>query len=93
MLVVYTEGVHTEEPSAMIQTNVRYVRQNISRLLDKVLGGEEVVIQRRGESIARIVPIQEHVRKYLPSLKAFRNAITIKGSLTKTLLSEREGSR
>lgn len=77
----------------MIQANVREVRQNISHLLNKVLCGEEVIIQRHGEAIARIVPVQDETRKHLPSLKVFRSTISMKGSLTKTLLSEREASR
>lgn len=77
----------------MIQANVREVRQHISQLLNKVLCGEEVIVQRRGEAIARIVPVQEHTHKRLPNLKVFRSTVSVKGSLTKTLLSERECSR
>lgn len=35
---------------------VHEAKTHLSRLLDQVSGGEEVVITRRGEGIARLVP-------------------------------------
>lgn len=35
--------------------NVRDARENLSRLLDAVAAGEEVVITRRGRPVARLV--------------------------------------
>ena len=43
----------------MQKVNVRELRQQISRLLDAVAVGEEVVIMRHGKPAARLLPISE----------------------------------
>jgi prevent-host-death family protein len=58
----------------MQTVNVRKVRAQISQLLDAVEVGEEIIIQRNGKPIARLVPIevaQTPVR--FPDRRAFRN--------------------
>lgn len=40
----------------MVMVNVRETRENLSRLLDAVAAGEEIVIMRRGRPVARLVP-------------------------------------
>lgn len=40
----------------MTMVNVRETREKLSRLLDAVAAGEEVVIMRRGRPVARLVP-------------------------------------
>jgi len=42
----------------MTMVNVRETRENLSRLLDAVAAGEEVVIMRRGQPVARLVPAE-----------------------------------
>ena len=43
----------------MQRINVREARQQISRLLDAVAVGEEIVIMRRGKPAARLLPALE----------------------------------
>ena len=43
----------------MQKVNVREARQQISRLLDAVAQGEEIVIMRNGKPAARLVPMPE----------------------------------
>jgi prevent-host-death family protein len=43
----------------MIQVNIHEAKTQLSRLLSKVAEGEDVVIARSGEPIARIVPIEK----------------------------------
>ena len=43
----------------MQKVNVREARQQISRLLDAVAAGEEIVILRRGKPVARLLPASE----------------------------------
>ncbi len=38
---------------------VHEAKTHLSRLLDQVSGGEEIVITRRGERVARLVPERE----------------------------------
>jgi prevent-host-death family protein len=41
----------------MIEVNIHEAKTHLSRLLTKVADGEEVVIARSGEPVAKIVPI------------------------------------
>ncbi len=43
----------------MQRVTVRETRQQISRLLDAVAAGEEIVIMRRGKPAARLLPTSE----------------------------------
>jgi prevent-host-death family protein len=43
----------------MQRVTVREARQQISRLLDAVATGEEIVITRRGKAAARLLPASE----------------------------------
>lgn len=43
----------------MRHVNVKETRRNISRLLDEVLAGDEVIIVRRGKPVARLLPVGE----------------------------------
>ncbi len=40
-----------------MEVGVRDLRNNLSRYLDRVRGGEEVVVTERGHAIARVLPI------------------------------------
>ncbi|MDF1614367.1 type II toxin-antitoxin system Phd/YefM family antitoxin [Desulfurivibrio dismutans] len=43
----------------MQKVNVREARRDISRLLDAVAGGEEIVIVRRGKPVARLLQVEQ----------------------------------
>lgn len=43
----------------MQRVSVRETRQHISRLLDAVAAGEEIIIMRRGKPAARLLPPSE----------------------------------
>lgn len=42
-----------------MDVGVRELRNNLSRYLDRVRGGEEVIVTERGRAIARVLPIGE----------------------------------
>jgi prevent-host-death family protein len=42
----------------MIEVNVHEAKTQLSRLLARVAAGEEVIIARSGEPVARLVPIE-----------------------------------
>lgn len=46
----------------MTQYSVAEAKNNLPRLIDRMLEGEEVVISRRGKVIARLAPIVERER-------------------------------
>lgn len=49
----------------MIDVGVHEAKTNLSRLLRAVASGEEVVIRRGGEPVARLVPFAEPRRRVL----------------------------
>jgi prevent-host-death family protein len=71
----------------MQTVNVKEARQHISRLLNAVMAGEEVVIVRRGKPVARLIQIDERetvtrcfpdrseLRRRLPSSKKSSTAM------------------
>jgi prevent-host-death family protein len=43
--------------------NVHYAKTHLSRLLDRVAAGEEIVLGKNGKPIAKLVPIGPVVRR------------------------------
>ena len=43
--------------------NVHYAKTHLSRLLDRVAAGEEIVLGKHGKPIAKLVPIQQATRR------------------------------
>ena len=43
----------------MTKVNIHEAKTNLSKLLEKALNGEEVVIAKAGKSLVRLVPIRE----------------------------------
>ena len=50
---------------------------NLSKLLDNVERGEEIIITRYGQKVAR--PIYSERNNYLPSMKDFRASLKVAG--------------
>lgn len=77
----------------MRTANIKYARDHLRALIDEVARGEEVVVTRRGEPVARLAPIEKTPRR-LPSLADFRSSIRIKGRpLSQEILAAREEER
>lgn len=76
-----------------MKISVKEARSKFSSLLNRVKGGDEVIIMRRHKQVARIVPPRKE-EKSLPDLKAFRKSIRIKGEpLSSTIIKERQEER
>jgi prevent-host-death family protein len=60
-----------------MEINVKDARSRMSELIDRVEDGNEIIINRRGKKVARLVPLK--IEKKLPSLKEFRASIHLKG--------------
>ena len=76
-----------------MEVNVKEARDKISKLLDRTLKGEEILILRRGKKVARLVPAT-NAEKRLPDLSNFRASIKIKGdSLSRTVIDDRNTER
>ena len=47
----------------MDQVNIHQAKTQLSRLLERVAAGEEIVISKSGKPLAKLVPFREVVRK------------------------------
>jgi prevent-host-death family protein len=57
-------------PSRLEKTvNMHDAKSNLSKLVERVERGEEVVIARRGKPVARLVPVERHFPIRLGALK------------------------
>jgi len=45
------------------QYNVHEAKTNFSRILEQVATGEEVIISKAGEPVAKVVPLRQKVRR------------------------------
>ena len=82
-----------EKEAAMQEVNVKEARSNFSRLLEMVQDGQEIAVTRHGKKVARLVPTEDQGGA-LPSLKKFRNSLTISGEmLSNVVLNNRESER
>ncbi len=43
----------------MIEVNIHEAKTHLSRLLVRVMAGEEVIIAKAGQPVARIVPVEQ----------------------------------
>lgn len=76
----------------MVEVNVKDARSQLSALLDRVEKGEEIIIKRRGKSVAKMVPLGNVSN--LPSLKDFRASLKVRGKpLSQTVIDARKEER
>jgi len=78
-----------------VEVSVSAAKTHLSRLLDRAVRGEEVVITRNGKPIARVVPAQQ--RRAPRKLGALRGKVRVAADfdapLPKDILALFEGSR
>lgn len=75
----------------MIRTGIKEMRKNLTKYLESVQRGEEVIITKRDEPIAKIVPIRPKQAKTLSSREQLRNLIRPQGTpLSKVVTDNRE---
>jgi prevent-host-death family protein len=46
--------------------NVHEAKTHLSRLLDRVSQGEEIIIAKAGRPVARLVPVRERLQRRVP---------------------------
>lgn len=63
----------------MIKAGIKEARRHFTRYLAKVESGEEIIITKRNEPIARISPLKPKAVGVLSSRKDLRTAIGAKG--------------
>ena len=76
----------------MIEISVKEARKNLSRLLDKVEHGDEIVITRRGKRVAKMVTPISNTK--LPQLQGFRKQLNVAGkSMSDVVVENRKSER
>lgn len=45
------------------QYNIHEAKTNLSRIIERVEHGEEIVISRAGTPVARVIPLSQHVHR------------------------------
>lgn len=71
---------------------MKEARQRFRELLDRVEQGEEVIVTRHGEAVARLVPIERKAKR-LPPLDDFRRSIGRRGTPSPQLTREERDER
>ena len=73
----------------MKTVTISEMRRNASRLLDLVEGGETLLVQRRGKTVARIVPVLPD-EDFVPSWKKPRQKLVLPGiDVAKMIIEDR----
>lgn len=76
-----------------MEVSVKEARNNIGKLLDRTQQGEEILISRRGQKVARLVPVDVS-EKRLPDLSDFRASVAVRGAaLSQTVIDARDMER
>lgn len=80
--------VGTEHPRSTAKAvGVRELRQNLSRYLERVKGGETLTVTERGHEVARLVPSRPEIDPYYVKLAEKYGATIPTGSLLDALRS------
>ena len=75
----------------MIKTGIKEARQHFTEYLSRVEKGEEIIITKRNEPIARISPMKTKTVGVLASRKALRESLRAKGTdLSEVVLAARK---
>ena len=56
----------------MTIVNIHEAKTHLSRLLNRVVSGEEIIIARSGKAVAKLVPVEEPKQDRIPGLDADR---------------------
>lgn len=59
-------GKWTKLSLVMSVTNIHEAKTHLSRLVERAVGGEDVIIARAGKPVARLVPYRESARQRKP---------------------------
>ena len=75
----------------MIQTGIKETRKRLSEYINRVQKGEEIIITKRDQPVAKLVPIKKKIPRTLKSHKELRNTIMSMGKpLSQIVIESRE---
>jgi len=76
----------------MKQIGIKEARQNLRQLIEQVEHGEHITITRQGKAVAQLSPPRK-MRKTLPSLTEFRQALGKSGTPAAELLRQERDAK
>jgi prevent-host-death family protein len=80
-----------KEGGFMMKTGVKEARQHFTEILARVEKGEEIIITKRDEPIAKISPMKSKAGGALKSRKGLRESLRVKGTpLSEIVLAARK---
>lgn len=47
----------------MLQVNIHQAKTQLSKLIEEVAAGEEIIIAKAGKPVAKLVPLKNNIRK------------------------------
>jgi prevent-host-death family protein len=75
----------------MIKTGIKEARKRLSEYINRVQNGEEIIITKRDEPVAKLVPVQKKKLRALKSHKELRESIKPAGKpLSEIVIESRE---
>lgn len=75
----------------MMKTGIKEIRKSLSEYINRVQKGEEIIITKRDQPVAKLVPIEKTIPRTLKSHKKLRNAIKPMGKpLSEIIIESRE---
>ncbi len=72
----------------MTKAGIKEAREHFTEYISKVEKGEEIIITKRAEPIAKITPIKKKVRGLLISHKQLRSSIISRGMPLSAIIIE-----
>jgi antitoxin (DNA-binding transcriptional repressor) of toxin-antitoxin stability system len=76
----------------MMRISVEEAANTLKTLLAQVALGEEIILVEQDQEVARLIPPQSK-EQWLASAKAFRASLNVQGSLSETVVQERQEER
>ena len=64
--LVYIKRNITEVPKMTIQVNIYEAKSKLSKLINQVIAGEEVIVAKSGKPVAKIVPFEKPTQNRKP---------------------------
>lgn len=77
----------------MIKTGVKQMRQNLTKYLRQVQQGQEIIITKRDEPIAKLVPMPKKSLKQLGAHDDLRGVIQASGKTLSQVVTEMREER
>jgi prevent-host-death family protein len=61
-----SKKINTKDFKMAIQVNIQEAKSNLSKLINQVIAGEEVIVAKSGKPVAKIVPIENPTQNRKP---------------------------